>query len=54
MTIDNKITDKKVKCRSNIKAAKLSALLSGKIYKYAYLSGEEVVQSQSNSIISQI
>ena len=39
MTIDNKIKDEKLQHDINREAAKLSALSSGKIDKYEYLTG---------------
>ena len=43
MGIDDKISDKKLKYYINRKAAKISALLSGKIDKYEYLIGDKVL-----------
>ena len=40
MTIDGQIKDEKLQYDINRKAAKRSALLSGKIDKYEYLVGE--------------
>ena len=40
MTIDDKIKDEKVQYDINRKAAKISALASGKIDKYEYLTDE--------------
>ena len=39
MTIDDKIKDKKLQYDINREAAEISALSSGKIDKYEYLSG---------------
>ena len=36
---------KKLQCDINREAAKISALLSGKIDKYQYLTGEEILPS---------
>ena len=41
MSTDDKIMDEKLQYDINIKAAKVSALWSGKIDKYEYLTGEE-------------
>ena len=41
MTIDDKIRDEKLQYDINRKAAKISALSSGKIDKYEYVTGEE-------------
>ena len=43
MTIDDKIIGEKLQYDINRDAAKLSALTSGKIYKYDYLTGEEIL-----------
>ena len=45
MTIDDRINDKKLKHDINSEAAKILALLSGKIDKYKYLIGEEILPS---------
>ena len=42
MTIDDKIRDKKLKYDIKREAAKISALSSGNIDKYKYLTGEEI------------
>ena len=51
MTIDDKIRDKKPLYGINREAAKISALSSGKIDKYEYLTGEEVLPSNQIQII---
>ena len=51
MTIDDKIKDKKVQYDVNREAAKISALSSGKIDKYEYLTGEEILPSDQSRII---
>ena len=43
MTTNDKIRDKKLQYDINIAEAKLSALSSGKIDNYEYLTGEEIV-----------
>ena len=45
MTIDDKIKDKKLQYDINREAAKISALWSGKIDIYEYLTGEEILPS---------
>ena len=45
MTIDDQIRDVKLQCDINREAAKMSALSSGKIDKYEYLTGEEILPS---------
>ena len=43
MTIDDKIRDEKLQYDSNWEAAKMSALSSGKIDRYEYFTGEEIL-----------
>ena len=40
MTIDDQIADERLQYEINREGAKISALLSGKINKYEYLTGE--------------
>ena len=40
MKIDDKIRDEKLQYNVNTKSVKISALLSGKIYKHNYYKGE--------------
>ena len=51
MTIDDKIKDEKLQSDSSKEAAKISALSSGKIDKYEYLTGEEILPSDQSRII---
>ena len=53
MTIDDKIRDEKLQCNIKREAAKLSALYSGKIDKYEYLTGKEILHSDQSRIIEQ-
>ena len=53
MTIDDQIIDEKLQYDSNREAAKISALSSGKIDKYEYLTGEEILPSNQEQIIEQ-
>ena len=53
MTIDDKIRDEKLQYDINWEAGKLSALSSGKIDKYKYLTGEEILPSNQRQIIDQ-
>ena len=53
MTIDDKIRDEKLQYDINWEAGKLSALSSGKIDKYEYLTGEEILPSNQRQIIDQ-
>ena len=43
MTTDDKIRDEKLQCNINIQTAKISALQSGQIDKYEYLTDEEII-----------
>ena len=43
MTFDNQIKDEKLQSYIDIEAAKISALSSGKIDKYEYLTGKEIL-----------
>ena len=45
MTNDDKIRDEKVQYDVNREATKISALSSGRIDKYEYLTGEEILPS---------
>ena len=53
MKIDDKIKDEQLQHDINREAAKISTLLSGKIDKYEYLSGKEILPSNQNRIIEQ-
>ena len=53
MTINDQIRDEKLQCDINREAAEISALLSGKIHKYEYLSGEDILPSNQQQIIEQ-
>ena len=53
MTIDDQIKDEKLQYDINRGAAKISALSSGKIDKYEYLTGEEILPSNQQQIIQQ-
>ena len=53
MTIEDQIKDEKLQYDINREAAKISALSSGKIDKYEYLTGEEVLPSNQQLIIDQ-
>ena len=53
MTIENKMKDEKLQYDINREAAKISALSSGKIDKYEYLTGEEILHSNQQQIIEQ-
>ena len=53
MTIEDQIKDEKLQYDINREAAKISALSSGKIDKYEYLTGEETLPSNQQQIIQQ-
>ena len=53
MTINDQIRDKKLQYDINREAAKISALSSGKIHKYEYLTGEDILPSNQQQIIEQ-
>ena len=53
MTIDDQIRDEKLQYNINREAAKISALSSGKIHKYEYLTGEDILPSNQQQIIEQ-
>ena len=52
MTIENQIKDEKLQYDINREAPKI-ALSSGKIDKYEYLTGEEILPSNKQQIIEQ-
>ena len=54
MTIDDKIRDEKLQYDINREAAKISALSSGTIGKYEYLTGEEILPSGQIRVIEQV
>ena len=53
MKINGKIRDEKFQYDINREAANISALSSGKIDKYEYLTGEEILSSNQRQIIQQ-
>ena len=53
MTINDQIRDEKLQYDVNREAAKISALSSGKIHKYEYLTGEDILPSNQQQIIEQ-
>ena len=53
MTIEDQIRDEKLQYDINREAAKISALSSGKIDKYEYLTGEEILPYNQQQIIEQ-
>ena len=54
MTIDEQIRDEKIQCDINREPTnKISALSSGKIDKYEYLAGEEILPPNQKQTIEQ-
>ena len=45
MTINDQIRDEKLQYDINREAAEISALSSGKIHKFEYLTGDEILPS---------
>ena len=54
MTINDKIKDEKPQYDINSEAAKISALSYGKIDKYEYLTGEEILPSNQRQTIEEV
>ena len=53
MTINDQIRDEKLQYDINREAAKISALSSGKIHKYEYLTGQDILPSNQQQMIEQ-
>ena len=53
MTINDQIRNEKLQYNLNREAAKISALPSGKIHKYKYLTGEDILPSNQPQINEQ-
>ena len=53
MTINDQIRDEKLQYDINREAAKILALSSGKLHKYEYLTGEDILPSTQQQIIEQ-
>ena len=53
MTINDQIRDEKLQYDINRETVKISALSSGKIHKYEYLTGEDILASNQQQIIKQ-
>ena len=53
MTIEDQIKDEKLQYDINREAAKISTLSSGKLDKYKYLTGEEILPSNQQQINQQ-
>ena len=54
MTIEDQIKDEKLQYGINREAAKISALSSGKLDKYEYLTGEELLPSNQQQVIQHV
>ena len=53
MTINDQIRDEKLQYDINREAAKISVLSSGKIRKYEYFTGEDILPSNQKQITEQ-
>ena len=53
MTINDQIKNEKLQYDINREAAKISTLSSGKLHKYEYLTGEDMLPSNQQQIIEQ-
>ena len=53
MTINDQIKDEKLQYNINREAAKISASSLGKLHKYEYLTGEDILPSNQQEIIEQ-
>ena len=53
MTINDQIRNEKLYYDINTETAKISALSSGKIHKYEYVTGEDILSSNQEQIIEQ-
>ena len=53
MTTEDQTRDEKLQYDNNREAAKISALSSGKIGKYKYLTGEEILPFNQQKVIEQ-
>ena len=53
MIIDDQIRDEKLQRDTNREAAKIAALSPGRLHKYEYLTGEDILPSNQQQIIEQ-
>ena len=53
MRINGQIRDEKLQYYINREAAKISALSSGKIHRYEYITGEDILPSNQQQIMEQ-
>ena len=54
MTTEDKIRDEKLQYDINSEAAKISALWSGKIDKYEYVTDQEILPYNQSQIMEQV
>ena len=54
MAFNDQIRDKKLQYDINRKAAEISGISSGKIDKYEYLNGKEILPSNQQQIINKL
>ena len=54
MAFNDQIRDKKLQYDINRKAAEISGISSGKIDKYEYLNGKEILPSNQQQIINEL
>ena len=54
MTVNEQIRDEKLQYDIDRNAAKISALSSGKIHKYEYLTGEDILPSNQQQVIESL
>ena len=54
MTFNDQIRDEKLQYDINRKAAEISVISSGKIDKYEYLNGKEILPSNQQQIINKL
>ena len=53
MIINDQINDEKLQYDINREAAKILVLSSGKVHKYEYLTGEDILPSNQQQVIEQ-
>ena len=53
MTVNDRIRDEKLQYDIDREGVKISALSSGKVHKYEYLTGEDILPSNQQQIIEQ-
>ena len=53
MTINDQIRDEKLRYNIDREASKISALSSGNIHKYEYLTGEDILPTNQQQIMEQ-